>query len=91
MDQRTNWSDWRTAIYLNSDIELRTNFCALGLQYMTNREWGLTVDIPVWDRYFVTTDDDGITASAQHTTLADIRVMGMYTGLSEDMSTGLIF
>jgi hypothetical protein len=92
MDQRTNWSDWRTAASnLNSDRELRTNFYTLGLQYMANREWGVMIEIPVWDRYFVTTDETGITASAYHTSLADIRVMGMYTGLSEDMSTGIVF
>ena len=41
MDQRTNWSDWRTAASnLNSDIELRMNFYTLGLRYMATREWG---------------------------------------------------
>ena len=92
MDQRNNWSDWHNAASnLNSDIELRTNFYTLGIQYMADREWGVMIEIPVWDRYFVTTDETGITASAGHTSLADIRVMGMYTGLSEDMSTGIVF
>jgi len=92
MDQRTNWSDWRTAASnLNSDIELRTNFYTLGMQYMANRDWGVMIEVPVWDRYFLTTDETGISASAEHTSLADVRVMGMYTGLSEDMSTGIIF
>ncbi len=92
MDQRNNWSDWRTAASnLNSNIELRTNFYTFGLQYMADRKWGVMIELPVWDRYFVTTDDDGVTSSAQHTTLADVRVMGMYTGLSEDMSMGILF
>jgi hypothetical protein len=34
-------------------------------------------------------DDDGNTLSATHTSIGDLRLMGMYTGLSEDMSTGL--
>jgi hypothetical protein len=92
MDQRNNWSNWHNAASnLNSDRELRTNFYTLGVQYMANREWGVMIDIPVWNRYFVTTDETGMTASAGHTSLADIRVMGIYTGLSEDMSTGMLF
>ena len=92
MDQRTNWSEWRTAASnLNSDMELRTNFYTLGMQYMANRDWGVMIEVPVWDRYFLTTDETGITASAEHTSLADVRVMGMYTGLSEDMSMGILF
>jgi hypothetical protein len=46
-------------------------------------------EVPVWNRYFRTTDDDGNIASATHTSFGDIRLMGMYTGLSEDMSTGI--
>jgi hypothetical protein len=92
MDQRNNWSDWRAAASnLNSDIELRTNFYTLGMQYMANRDWGVMIEIPAWDRYFVTTDETGTSASADHISLADIRIMGLYTGLSEDMSTGIVF
>ena len=49
------------------------------------------VETPVWNRYFRTTEDDGNSALATHTSFGDVRLMGMYTGLSEDMSTGLQF
>ncbi len=91
MDQSTNWDSWSSAAAsLNGDREIRTSFYTLGAQYMTDRDWGFTVEVPVWDRYFRTVDD-GSVASADHRALGDVRVTGMYTGLSEDMSTGIQF
>ena len=49
------------------------------------------VEAPVWSRYFKTTDDAGNPTSANHTSFADVRVLGMYTGISEDMSTAIQF
>jgi len=92
MDQRTNWNSWSSApASMNEDVEIRTSFYTLGLQYMPSREWGITIDAPAWDRYFHTTLDDGSLASVTHSSFGDVRVMGMYTGLSDDMSTGLQF
>ena len=91
MDQHTDWSGWNSAAAdLNSDKEIRTNFYTLGFQYMENRDWGMMIEIPVWDRYFTTIDDMGSIASIEHASPADIRIMGIYTGLSEDMSTGIL-
>ena len=90
MDQNRNWGSWNTASPdLNADQEIRTSFYTVGLQFMSNAEWGINVEAPVWDRYFRTIDDDGNTETTQHTSMGDIRVMGMYTGLTGDMSTGL--
>lgn len=90
MDQSENWNNWRSAATdLNNDKEIRTSFYTLGFEYMANRDWGVMVEAPVWDRYFKTTDDDGNEASMDHSALGDVRIMGMYTGLSEDMSTGI--
>jgi hypothetical protein len=92
MDQRTNWSNWNSATpQLNDDKELRSNFYTLGLQFMANRDWGIMIEAPVWERYFATADEMGNILSADHSSLADIRVTGMYTGLSEDMSIGILF
>jgi hypothetical protein len=92
MDQARNWGNWRGAsAEANPDQEIRTSFYTLGLQYMADRDWGIVVEAPVWNRYFRTMADDGRIASATHTSFGDVRLMGMYTGLSEDMSTGLQF
>ena len=91
MDQRTDWSGWNSAATnLNSDKEIRTSFYTLGLQYMESRDWGMMIEIPVWDRFFTTADNLGNIASAEHVSIADIRITGIYTGLSEDMSTGIL-
>ena len=92
MDEHTNWSKWNNApSNLTSDKELRSSFYTLGLQYMASREWGVMIEAPVWDRYFASTGETGSVVSVNHYSLADTRVMGMYTGISEDMSTGILF
>ncbi len=92
MDQSRNWGNWKGASAdANQDQEIRTHFYTLGVQFMADRDWGFMAEAPVWNRYFRTTNDDGDIASATHTSFGDIRLMGMYTGLSEDMSTGLQF
>lgn len=92
MNQTRNWSGWNVAPdALNRDRVIRSNFTTLGFQYMASREWGMTVEVPVWDRYFETTTEDGTIATADHRSIADVRAMATYTGLSEDMSTGVLF
>ena len=92
MNQTRNWSNWQSApADANEDQEIRTNFYTFGLQFMADRNWGGTLEAPVWNRYFKTMDDDGNIESVTHTSFGDLRLMGMYTGISEDMSTGLRF
>ncbi len=92
MDQYDNWNGWHSASSsLNTDRIIRSGFYTLGVQDMLSREWGVTVEAPVWNRYFETTDDSGSPASVNHTSFADVRVLGMYTGISEDMSTAIQF
>jgi hypothetical protein len=92
MDQSANWRNWSSApANLNSDLDIRTQFYTLGIQYMANRDWGVMIEAPMWDRYYRTTLDDGSFASVLHSSVGDVRVVGMYTGLSEDMSTGIQF
>ena len=92
MNQYQNWSGTGTiSPDLNSDKQIRTNFYTLGFQSMLNREWGIMGEVPMWTRYFETIDDDGNLASVTHTAIGDVRLLGMYTGLSEDMSTAVMF
>jgi hypothetical protein len=92
MNQTKNWGNWQGAAPgANPDQEIRTNFYTLGFQFMEDRDWGFSAEAPVWNRYFRTTTQDGNAASVNHTSFGDVRLMGMYTGISDDMSTGLQF
>ena len=74
----------------NPDKAIRTKFLTSGGQYQFNRSWGMTLEVPYWDRYFKTTDEDtGALVESSHAALGDIRIKSTYTGLSADMSTGL--
>ena len=70
------------------DKKIETHFVAAGLQYMFNRSWGAQIEIPVVNRTF---DSAGNAASLNWTGLGDIKLKGIYTGFSEDMSSGLTF
>ena len=57
-----------------------------------NRNWGASLELPYWHRMFKTTDPDtGDIVSSTHGAIGDVRVKGVYTGFSADMSTGLTF
>jgi len=92
MDQKQNWGGLHKAASTdNGDIQIRTSFITAGVQYMVNRDWGWSVEVPYWDRYFKTTDDNGNVGDFTHEAVGDIRVRGIYSGFSSDMSTGLTF
>ena len=93
MDQNRNWSGTSSApADNNSDKRIRTSFINVGAQYQFNQSWGVTVEVPYWERLFKTLDDDGVTIdSFTHGALGDIRVKGIYNGFSSDLSTGVTF
>lgn len=92
MNQNVNWNRTSSSSAANnSDKVIRTHFMDLGGEYMFNRSWGIEADIPYWDRYFKTTDDNGNLAGFNHDSFGDVRINGIYTGFSSDMSTGLTF
>lgn len=92
MDQTHNWSkNSKSSDDNNNDKQIRTSFTTTGLQYMFNRSWGLQVELPYDHRYFKTTVDNGNIQSFVHNALGDLRLKGIYTGFSQDMSTGLTF
>lgn len=89
-DQDRNWHAMGVASpSANGDKEIETHFTMLGLQYMFNRSWGVEAELPYDFRYFRGTLDDGTVASHHWSTFGDVRLQGIYTGFSPDMSTGL--
>lgn len=91
MDQYLNWHAAHIASAgANSDKVIRTHFLNLGAQYMLNRDWGVQLEVPYWYRYFKTTGDNGQIQGFNFNSIGDVRLAGMYTGLAEDMSTGLL-
>jgi hypothetical protein len=92
MDQNQNWSGTSSAPAAdNADKRIRTNFWTAGVQYSFNRAWTAELDVPYWDRLFVTQDDSGGIGSYHHSALGDVRLKGLYTGFSPDLSTGVSF
>jgi len=90
-DQYLNWHATHIASAgANGDRVLRTHFLTLGAQYMFNRKWGVMLEVPYTYRYFKSVQDSGQIQGFNFNTIGDIRIQGMYTGLSEDMSTGLL-
>jgi len=95
-DQAHNWSGTRgSASANNDDKRIRTYFYTAGAQYMFDRSWGIQVDVPFWDRTFASDLNAGAppadVRAARWSALGDIRVRGIYTGFSDDMSTGVTY
>jgi len=92
LNQDHNWSGNSQAPAANNDDKrLRTNFFKAGVQYMLNRSWGAQLEVPYTDRNFRKINDDGFVQSFPHSALGDIRLWGIYTGFSPDLSTGVTF
>jgi hypothetical protein len=93
-DQDHNWSGTsRASADDNDDKEIQTHFFNFGGQYMFNRSWGVQMQVPYDQRYFKTTGGptgDQI-VSMNWSGLGDIRIEGLYTGFSENISSGLTF
>jgi hypothetical protein len=93
-DQNQNWSNNGAApAGNNDDKDIRTDFTTYGLQYMFNRSWGVQLAVPYDFRDFKTLggfNGDQI-VSLKWSSLGDVRIKGIYTGFSDDMSSGLTF
>ncbi len=89
-DQNQNWSGTSEApAGDNDDKQIETHFVTAGLQYMFNRSWGAQLEIPYDFRYFRGTDIHNNIASHNWSELGDIRLEGIYTGFSPDLSAGI--
>ena len=86
-NQNQNWSGTSSAPGANNDDKkIETHFVTAGLQYLFNRSWGAQVELPLVNRTF---NSAGNAASLNWTGLGDIRLKGIYTGFSEDLSSGV--
>ena len=93
-DQNENWNGTSSAPAANNDDkEIETHFVTLGLQYMFSRSWGAQIEVPYWERNFTSANDSAPppTVSRDWNGLGDIRIKGIYTGFSEDLSAGVTF
>jgi hypothetical protein len=93
LDQTQNWSGAsRAPAADNPDRRILTHFIKIDGEYMLNHDWSIMVDVPIADRTFRTVPDGASAPVNFHdTSLGDVRIMADYTGLAEDMSTGLTF
>jgi hypothetical protein len=93
-DQNQNWrGDSRASSDDNSDKQIKTHFVTAGLNYIFNRSWGMDVQLPYANRSFTTIGgaSGSDLVSQNWGGIGDIRLKGIYTGLSGDLSTGLEF
>ncbi len=89
-DQNQNWSGTSTApASHNDDKEIKTNFTDLGLQYLFNASWGVQLEVPYDFRSFTTKNDAGKLVTRDWSQFGDVRIEGLYTGFSADLSAGV--
>lgn len=96
LNQNTAFSgNHKIPLSQSPDQQIVSQFENLNMQYNINRDWGVMAMIPYWNRSFTTNANFGNGAPQLVTnnvnTLSDIRLLGMYTGFSDDMSKGLMF
>ena len=90
LDQNQNWSGTSTApASHNDDKELKTSFTDVGLQYLINSSWGFQVQVPYNFRSFTTETDAGKIVTRDWSQFGDVRLEGLYTGFSPDLSAGV--
>jgi len=93
MNQYINWHATTPASgFYNNDKKLATNFVTVGGQYMFNRSWGAMLEVPYWERNYrgaYNGNNDDV-HSFDTNSIGDIRILGMWTSLQEDMSTGFL-
>ena len=93
-DQNHNWSGTSQAPSINNgDKDIKTDFTTFGFEYMFNRSWGVSAELPYDYRTFKTASGapGGPITTLKWDALGDVRVHGIYTGFSEDLSSGLDF
>jgi hypothetical protein len=93
MNQSQNWHGLSPSSSANNDDkQIRSDFFTLGGEYMFDRDWGVMAEAPYTDRHFKTMDDDtGDLDHFEHADFGDVKLQGVYSGFSGDMSTGVTF
>ena len=93
-NQNQNWiGKSKGPAAANADKQVLTNWYTAGFQYTFNREWSVMARLPYANRSFTTDTDfpNGMLQTFNSRSIGDVELMGMYTGFSKDMSTGVIF
>ena len=89
-DQNQNWSGTSTApASHNNDKNITTHFTDVGLQYLFNASWGIQLEVPYDFRSFTTKTDAGKLVTDRWNQFGDVRLEGLYTGFSADLSAGV--
>jgi hypothetical protein len=89
-DQNQNWNGTSTApSSQNDDKEIKTHFTNIGLEYLFNASWGIQVEVPYDFRSFTGENDDGKIITNRWSQFGDVRLEGLYTGFSPDLSAGV--
>lgn len=98
MDQNQNWEGSSKASAAdNADKKISTSFYTVGAQYSITPSWMVMAEQPVYSRSLTTTDDGTVAGPAASlytghiTDLGDLQVSALYTGFTEDNSTGISF
>src|SRR5580700_4612694 len=92
-NQSQNWiGSSKAPANANLDKQVITNWYSAGFQYMFSREWGVMARLPYANRDFTTQDPNSLMLNTfRATDWGDLEIMGMYTGFSKDLSTGIMF
>jgi hypothetical protein len=98
MNQNQNWiGSHKGPAANNADKQINTRFYTVGGEFAINPNWAIMAELPTYARHLTTTDDGTVFGAAgsiytgKLTDLGDASITANYTGLSSDMSTGLIF
>ena len=98
MDQDKNWEHGAKAPAAdNQDKWLNTSFYTVGGAYAINDDWMVMSELPTFARQLETTDDGTVSGppgsiyTGHDTSIGDLQLTGVYSGLSPDLSTGLSF
>jgi len=104
INQGQNWHNSHSAgADDNHHKQVRTQVVTAGAQYMFNRKWGMSLRVPYMERKAVNENhshmedehghEEHITSisSSSRRSIGDVRVNAIYSGLFDDMSTGITF
>lgn len=93
VNQNQNWSGKNKAPESdNEDKKIRSDYLTLGGQYMFNRKWGFMAKVPYVNRQVKTFDHhEEVIDVTSHNSIGDIKLMTVYSGFADNMSTGLTF
>lgn len=98
ISQNKNWHGTSSSDASNNELKkIDTQIVTVGGQYMFNRKWGVMARAPYVLRNVKSAtssdeeENDAGTISQKHNSVGDVKVHAIYSGLFDDMSTGLTF